>query len=311
MDTDHEELNELVQAHLDGRATEEQAFRLNATLKMNKTARDLYLQIADTHSCLAVDEGLWVDQVNDSISSSVQLLPANQPWFAKRSLASIAAGVVFGMLCGSMVFAYGMPRMKLKRQRVIQVFKESFEDEKVKFNRGFPSDAGGWSGDFEAVVRDESGKSPKDGQYMARLASAANRKFCALARIVDLTEFPQISSTETRTVEVTASFHGMGTEWADRNQIRLAAFSEAPRDVKAIWNADNRLEQALLHLGRTVKMKPGEHGWQTLKVSMEIPTGARSLVIHLGAGTADDAGPKTNHYLDAIHVQFVIKEGSQ
>ena len=143
---------------------------------------------------------------------------------------------------------------------------------------------------------------------MARLAPIAGRKFCAAERIVDLAKFPLISGTESRLVEVTALFHGMDSEWADRNQIRLAAFAEAPKDVKAIWNSDSRLDQVLQHLGRTVTVKPGEHGWQTLKVSMEIPTGARSLVIHLGAGVADDAGPKTLHYIDDVRAQFVITE---
>ncbi len=125
-----------------------------------------------------------------------------------------------------------------------------------------------------------------------------------------MADFPQSSPTEMRTVEVIASFQGMDTEWADRNQIRLAAFAEEPQDVKAIWNGDGPLEQALLHLERTVRMKRGAPGWQTRKVSMEIPVGTSRLVIDFGVGTADDAGPKTNHYLDSIHVQFVIKKGS-
>jgi hypothetical protein len=155
----------------------------------------------------------------------------------------------------------------------------------------------------EAVV-------PKEGQHMVRLAPLTGRKFCAAARIVDLAEFPILTSMESWTVEVTASFHGSDPAWADRNQIRLAAFSEPPRDVKAIWNGDNRLDQALQHLGQTVPTKPGESGWQTLKVSMVIPAGARSLVIHLGAGAADDAGPKTPHYIDDVHVRFLIKEST-
>jgi hypothetical protein len=196
----------------------------------------------------------------------------------------------------------------MDRHRVVPLFNERFEDVKAVFGRGFPNDASGWSGDFSSVVSAEDGKSPTEGQHMARLTPAADRKFCAAARIVDLAAFPLSSATETRILEVSASFHGMDSERANRSQIRLAAFAEAPQDVKAIWNADTRLEQALQHVGRTVKMKRGEHGWQKLKVSMEIPAGTRSLVIHLGAGTADDAGPKTLHYLDDVHAQIVITE---
>ncbi len=243
-----------------------------------------------------------------SVPARVSVRPRWSGWLSWRPLTAAAAGVVFGLFSATMVFAYAVPRMRMDRQRVIPLFNESFEDVKAVFGRGFPNDAERWSGDFAAVVSTDGAVSPKKGQHMARLAPVAGRKFCAAERIVDIAKFPPLSGTESRTVEVTASFHGMGTEWADRNQIRLAAFAEAPQDVKAIWNADTRLEQALQHVGRTVKMKPGEHGWQTLKVSMEIPAGTRSLVIHLGAGVAEDAGPKTPHYIDDVHAQFVITE---
>ena len=229
-------------------------------------------------------------------------------WLSWRPLTAAAAGLVIGLFSASMVFAYAVPRMRMDRHRVVPLFNERFEDVKAVCGRGFPNDADGWSGDFDAVVSTDGAISPKEGQHMARLAPIAGRKFCAAERIVDLAKFPLISGTESRMVEVTASFHGIDSEWADRNQIRLAAFAEAPKDVKAIWNSDSRLDQVLQHLGRTVSVKPGEHGWQTLKVSMDIPTGARSLVIHLGAGVADDAGPKTLHYIDDVRAQFLITE---
>lgn len=161
---------------------------------------------------------------------------------------------------------------------------------------------------LNTLLRTDGKVSPKEGKQMVRLTPVAGRKFCASACIVDLAAFPLIHGAQSRTAEVTASFHGVGSEWADRNQIRLATFSEAPQDVKAIWNGDSRLDQAMQQNGRTVTIKPGEPGWQTLKVSMEIAAGARSLVIHLGASVADDAGPKTRHYIDDVCVRFLIAE---
>jgi hypothetical protein len=310
MNNDRQELIDLIYAYLDGRATEEQATRLNATLRADEASRDLYLKLADIHSCLAVEEGLWVGQLAGKNSSDLKVRPTPRPWPSWRPIAAAAAGIGFGIFCTSVVFAYAVPRMRLDRQRVIPILNDGFEDVKAAFGRGFPNDAGGWSGDFATVVAMQEAVVPKEGQHMVRLAPLTGRKFCAAARIVDLAEFPILTSMESWTVEVTASFHGSDPAWADRNQIRLAAFSEPPRDVKAIWNGDNRLDQALQHLGQTVPTKPGESGWQTLKVSMVIPAGARSLVIHLGAGAADDAGPKTPHYIDDVHVRFLIKEST-
>lgn len=293
--------NELIQHYLHGEATDAEVAELDRLLASDRALRRKL--IVET----GIDAGLC-EIARERASQPSAVVPRRSAWFSWRPLTAAAAGIVFGMFCTSVVFAYAVPRMRMDRHRVVSLFNERFEDVKAVFGRGFPNDADGWSGDFDAVVSTDGAISPKEGQHMARLAPIAGRKFCAAERIVDLAKFPLISGTESRMVEVTASFHGMDSEWADRNQIRLAAFAEAPKDVKAIWNSDSRLDQVLQHLGRTVTVKPGEHGWQTLKVSMEIPVGTRSLVIHLGAGVADDAGPKTLHYIDDVRAQFVITE---
>ena len=231
-------------------------------------------------------------------------------WLQWRPLAAAAAGLVFGLLSASMVFAYAVPRMKLDKPRVVPLFTESFEDAKLVSGRGFPSHAGGWSGDLAAVIPTELGVNPKEGKYMARLAPNAERKFCIAARIVDLAEYPLPVGAASQTVEVTASFHRIASDLAERNQIRLAAFSEAPHDVKSIWSSDHMFDQVLQHVARTVTTKHGENGWQTLKATMGIPPGARSLVIYLGAAVPDDSAPKTVHFLDDVHAQFVIKEAN-
>ena len=293
--------NELIQHYLHGEATDAEVAELDRLLASDRALRRKL--IVET----GIDAGLC-EIARERASQPSVVVPRRSVWLSWRPLTAAAAGIAFGMFCTSVVFAYAVPRMRVDRHRVVPLFIERFEDVKAVFGRGFPNDADGWSGDFDEVVSTDGAISPKEGQHMARLAPIAGRKFCAAERIVDLAKFPLISGTESRMVEVTASFHGMDSEWADRNQIRLAAFAEAPTNVKAIWNSDGRLDQVLQHLGRTVTMKPGEHGWQTLKVSMEIPTGARSLVIHLGAGVADDAGPKTLHYIDDVRAQFVITE---
>lgn len=293
--------NELIQHYLHGEATDAEVAELDRLLASDRALRRKL--IVET----GIDAGLC-EIARERASQPSVVVPRRSVWLSWRPLTAAAAGIAFGMFCTSVVFAYAVPRMRVDRHRVVPLFIERFEDVKAVFGRGFPNDADGWSGDFDEVVSTDGAISPKEGQHMARLAPIAGRKFCAAERIVDLAKFPLISGTESRMVEVTASFHGMDSEWADRNQIRLAAFAEAPTNVKAIWNSDGRLDQVLQHLGRTVTMKPGEHGWQTLKVSMEIPTGARSLVIHLGAGVADDVGPKTLHYIDDVRAQFVITE---
>jgi DNA-directed RNA polymerase specialized sigma24 family protein len=51
---------DLIHAFLDGRATDAESDRLNELLLADPAARETYVQLADMHSCLAVDEQLWV-----------------------------------------------------------------------------------------------------------------------------------------------------------------------------------------------------------------------------------------------------------
>ena len=54
-----DELRNWIDAYLTGEVSEVQAKALSDRLREDETARDLFLQMADTHACLAVDEALW------------------------------------------------------------------------------------------------------------------------------------------------------------------------------------------------------------------------------------------------------------
>ena len=228
-------------------------------------------------------------------------------WLSWRPLTAAAAGVVFGLFSASVVWAYAIPRVKTETHKTMPLFAESFEDAGMVPGRGFPSRAEGWSGDLSASISSDLEVKPKNGERMVRLTPSAKRKFSYAWRIVDLAAYP-LSASEARQVEVTASFCGGNSSSTDRYQIRLAAFSEAPGEVKAIWNGDGMFDQVLQHVGHTVTMKPGDHGWHTLQATLEIPPGARSLVISLAAAVVDDAAPKSAHYLDDVHARFIITE---
>lgn len=311
MNSDPSELQTMIHAGLDGHATDEQIVRLNTLLRTDAAARDLYLQLADTHSCLAVDEQLWAEQT--TFSRSIAANPSRQGrWFAAlfaRPITAAAGGLVIGLFSASVAFACVIPRLRTEAARLVPIFTESFDDETMAPQRGFPSRAGVWSGDLSGSIPAETDLKPKDGERMVRLAPHDKRKFSYAWRIVDLAACPMPAGAESRQVEVTASFHGVRSGVAERHQIRLAAFAEEPGEVKAIWNGDNMFDQVLQHVGRTVTADPDDQDWQTLRATMEIPPEARSLVISLAAAMADDSAPKTAHYLDDVHVQFVIKEG--
>ena len=91
MNADYEALSQMIHACLDGRATEAQASRLNALLREDAAARDLYLQLADTHSCLAVEESLWMDPSALAAHPDLAVASVAKRWFVWRALLSAAA----------------------------------------------------------------------------------------------------------------------------------------------------------------------------------------------------------------------------
>jgi hypothetical protein len=294
---------ELIRRYIDGDASEADREALQEKLRRDPGTRRLFARYANIDATLGSGSIKLIEQVHP-------VKPGRSTWFSWRPVTTAAAGIAFGIFCTSMVFAYAVPRMKLVRQQVVPLFTEGFEDVTLATGRGFPSSAGVWSGQLTAAIPPEMGVIPKEGRHMARLEPSAERKFCTAVRIVDLAEYPLPLGAESQTVEVTASFHRIPSDSAERNQIRLAAFSEAPEDVKPIWNSENMFDHVLQHAARTVTTKRGEDGWQTLKATMEIPPGARSLVIYLGAAVPDDVAPKTVHFLDDVRAQFVIKEAT-
>ena len=69
------DLTDLIHAFLDGRATDAEAVRLNELLLADPAAREEYVRLADVHSCLAVDEQLWVESAGQSGDRSHMLEP--------------------------------------------------------------------------------------------------------------------------------------------------------------------------------------------------------------------------------------------
>lgn len=108
-------------------------------------------------------------------------------------------------------------------------------------------------------------------------------------------------------VEVTAAFNTPDETRPVHYQIRLAAFSQEPGEVRRIWNHESLLfDTVLQQVGRNVLTKRDQPGWQTVQASMELPPGTRSLLISLAASEADSANAPTEYYLDDVQVRLIV-----
>jgi hypothetical protein len=291
---------ELVRRCHDREASAAEVAELDSHLREDADFRVAYVRYAGLDVALsAAAREIPVRAAEDKTSPSHR-----SGWLQWRPLAAAAAGLAVGMFCTSIVWAYVAPLAE--PGRVVPLFSESFEDTKLPLERGFPLQAGRWSGDLSGLMPPVGEVTPKDGESMVKLPHRGRRNFTFAARIVDLADHPMPSDAALRQVEVTASFHSVCSASAQRHQIRLAAFSEEPGEVKTIWNSPTMFDYVMQHVGRTVAMKPGDHGWQTLRATMEVPADARSLVIWLAVIEGEGAGEPGAHYLDAVDARFIL-----
>lgn len=282
---------------------------LNALLRDHAEARQLMANAL-------VNEQALISRLRDqSIVSILSPEPAAQAkitnhWLQWRPLAAAAAGVVCGLFTASMVFGFVVP----KPFRDVPIFVEGFENSPKATRHAFPLAADEWGGDLSAAVGAEGKVTPAEGSRMVRLMKTekAKRRLSYAWRIVDLAELPAATSERPLRIEVTAAFAGAEPERAAHYQIRLAAFSQAPADVRALWNNEPLLfDTVLQHVGRNVHTMPGKSGWQTVQAGMQIPAGTRSIVISLGAGDeASDSAAPSAHYLDDVRASFVVTRAS-
>ena len=301
-----DELDHLIHHCLEGCLSESEAARLSALLENSAEARERYWATASVHGLLE----------NSLQQASLRVITGQKSqaakWFRWRPWASAAAGLAFGIFGASMVWAYAMPHRTVGR--TISALTEGFENPKMNLWRSFPRQAEEWCGDLSAPVTTEFGVVPLEGERMARLeqASPNSRTFSYAWRILDLAELSAPGVAETRKVEVSAAFNAPGEARTLRYQIRLAAFSQEPGEVRRIWNHESVLFNTVLqHVGRNVRADADDPGWQFVQASMEIPSGTRSLLISLAASEADPTSTLREYYLDDVRTRLVVSSTSK
>ncbi len=313
MNTDSEKLTQLIHACLDEQASVEQASQLNARLRTDPAARDLYLQLADIHSCLSVDEGLWMGPSVSAGGSRSQVPLAGQRWFAWRPLAAAAAGIVFGMFCTSVVFAYVAPSLG----RVKMVLNEGFESGVTKTAPGLPRESGSWGGDEAAVVSSAPELKPHGGGKMLRFLSATypgenspRSQWGDVYRVVDVRG--QVSSGNTL-ARLSASFSQDSVAGPEQFSCSVEAFSldedlgALPAPLAYAWLRQNSSASGSRRLALSATRE-----WQELSVEVPVTPRTQFVLVHLAviqnapsiqAGAVQFPG----QYVDDVKVELVSR----
>ena len=139
------------------------------------------------------------------------------------------------------------------------------------------------------------------------LLTRPKHRFSDARYVVDLDEYGEPSDKHTRSIEVSGSFFSPDVDHTSVFRIDVAAFGEAPEAVWRVWmDREHPDDVVLQRVGRNYSPEPGDQPiWHKVKVSMEIPPGARSVVVSLSAGKRAPGGASSDRYLDAVRVHLV------
>lgn len=296
---------EIIRQSRDGTASSEELAQLEASLREDPDFRETYVRYMNLDMELGT-----VAKAAPRPSTTALRQPAR--WLTWRPLTAAAAGIVFGMLCTSVVFGYVTQRSAL-RKMPLSVYDAGLEDAKQILNDGLPSQAGQWGIDNAKMVPAEGGITPLAGQHMLRLEpipreSTVRNHTSRAYQVIDLLSVPASAMTNDTEVEVSASFCATNNDTSSRYLIRAIALDETP--VQATKNFWSKVESdGVVSESQRFDSVPGSAGWQTFSMTLRLPPGSKTLALIFGAVPPEDASlPASVHYFDEVQVSLLFSE---
>ena len=292
------EHEDLIDRYLTGMADEVDVGQLEALLKTDKELRQTFLAAS------RIDSHLREQAEQPSLGKEEISRPL------KRRFAWInpgaAAGLLIGLFSASVVWAYVVPRGGEITRTSQKIVTEDFEDPDMKLKSHLPDAANQWFGRVVSVSP-EGGVLAVQGSRVGKLSPVPGNRSESVRYVVDLDDYQERARGHVQSLQVRAFFSAPFTKQEPKFRVELAAFSEAPGDVRQAWKEEREFgERVLQEVARNHLPKSDELGdWHEVSASLEVPEGARSVVISLGVFRLDPDKPLSDFYLDSIEVQLV------
>jgi hypothetical protein len=304
------EWHRLFNAALNDQLSDAERAELAAVLKSSAEARQLWFLYQDNECSLAELKP----------RSRVESPRTGFSWLSWRPLTAAAAGIVFGMLCTSVVFGFGVVR---SLERVVSLFQESFESGPAPLVTGIPQEVNLWSGDYSEIVETHEGVKPKDGTKMARVlrsdydgkTSSKPSKQGDLMRIVDVRPFLREANGGEVVITLSALFNA-------------APFPEAERYDGAVYlyalgqlgsTEESLLEDALAHSHggcRSLDRDPAT--WQRASARLLLPPGTERVLLKVSFTPVPASGKNLSplpdhvtfagHFVDDVRASVTIRK---
>jgi hypothetical protein len=301
--------HDLIQRHMAGLTTDDEAAALQDLLKQDDNAARLYLRYTNLD--------LALESKASSMDATRELLTApattrSPRWLSWRPLTAAAAGILFGMFCTSVVFGYVAQRAAVKKMPLL-VFDAGLDDAKQPLKDGLPDHVGQWGVDSAKILAAEANVKPLLGSHMLRLEPIPREKnvknhTSRAYQTLDLRSQPMPLLGEDSEVEVTASFCATNGDLSSRYLIRAIALDEAPETAtKNFWSKVE--SDGVVSESQRFDTLPGKSGWHTFSMKLRLPPGSKTLVLIFGAVPPEDTSrPALVHYLDDVQVSLLTPQ---
>lgn len=306
----------LIQKHLDGQTTREEATALSARIVADADVRSRYLKAAQVHGALA-DEVLALDLETAPPQVAEPEERREKRWFAwpRQIAAALVAGAFVGLLGVGVVWAVNSPMSEVK---LVPVSNSDFEDSVGPVEIGFPANFGGWSGDPAEVIEEA------DGNRIMRFLETANvtgnpngsASACNVFQLIDLSSLQKQWDTENSeaqfTLELSATFHREAAPSDEelpklKGTCTIHLYQAEPESIGEAWPLV--ISDAVALGNKAIKLDPGEES-ATISASCILEPEATIALISVNVNTM--TGSKTpiklgGYFVDDVQLT-VIKQ---
>ena len=307
--TEHE--LELMRRYLEGVSSLEETQELEALIVNDASVRQDFLRYTHLDSALA---GIRRSQ-------PWAVAPRRSVWLSWRPLTAAAAGIVFGMLCTSMVFGFGARSV----ENVISLLQESFERGPAPLVTGIPQEVNLWSGDYSEVVEMYEDVKPAQGTKMVRMlrsdfegkASSMPNRQGDLSRGIDVRPFLREANGGEVMITLSALFNAAPFPDTERydGMVTLYALGQLGSTEESL------LEDTLAHSqGWCRSLDRDPRTWESASARLLLPAGTEFVMLKVsfrrwpkgseGQSSLPDPMTFAGHFVDDVRASIRIRHAA-
>ncbi len=311
-------LDRLIQKHLDGRTSTEEAASLSARIIADRDVRSRYLKAAQVHGALA-DETLASAVISEPEATAAAPEPQKVYWqiaWPRQIAAGLLVGLFVGLLGVGVVWAIGSPKIEARVFHIAHGDFESLAEGPIPTH--FPVRFGLWAGNPAEVVKEAN------GNKILRLVRTGNVKGdpdgyasnCTVFQVVDLSalreQWKEDSSQAQFSLRLSARFRRdpVPSDVEDDKSkavLRIFLFQTEPESIGEAWP---RVVQQAEALGRkSIRLEPGDDA-ATVSTSCILDSDATVALIAVAASagfSSRTSVPLGGYFVDDVQLT-VIKQ---